>query len=241
MRILDYGRSFIGSKWAYNSVRFWVESRTRILDERTGQSEDFIQCASCKSEDTFAKKNLFYPDNYDFLPIFGTHHTLVFRRRAWFNDNYRTVYPPDQPWGGALDWTVPAASARLLKTPRDIARATHRNLPLVAQTEIWNKKTGLRAIVEHPVKTMNINVEKGWYQTDTGPVAWPDLSGRPRRLVDCLSLAYVAFNAPHFADFVIEAPTPIRVGNKVVCKVRHFSLRKSLPAINRLYAIGTPR
>jgi hypothetical protein len=62
MRPLDYGRSFICHLADFNSVRFWVESRTRVFEKKT---VDFYQCASCKSEDTFASKNLFYEDNYD--------------------------------------------------------------------------------------------------------------------------------------------------------------------------------
>ena len=56
---------------------------------------------------------------------------------------------------------------------------------------------------------MNIRDEEPTFQVDTGPVAFPDLSRRYERLPDALSLAFVAFNAPHFADFVIEDETPI--------------------------------
>ena len=37
---LDYGRSFIIGKAPSHEVRFWVESRTRITDEKSGQYED---------------------------------------------------------------------------------------------------------------------------------------------------------------------------------------------------------
>ena len=38
---LDYGRSFIIGKAPSNEVRFWVESRTRIVDEASGTSEEY--------------------------------------------------------------------------------------------------------------------------------------------------------------------------------------------------------
>src|SRR5688500_13851288 len=43
---LDYGRSFICNTAKFNSVRFWVESRTVLIDgdART----EFYQCGSCK-------------------------------------------------------------------------------------------------------------------------------------------------------------------------------------------------
>ena len=34
----------------------------------------YYQCGSCKSEHTFAEKNLFINPNYDFLPVFGEEH-----------------------------------------------------------------------------------------------------------------------------------------------------------------------
>jgi hypothetical protein len=46
----------------------------------------------------------------------------------------------------------------------------------------------------------------------------------------------VAFNTPHFADFVIEAPTPVGAGERAA-RVHHYSQLLSLPASNRLYAV----
>jgi hypothetical protein len=238
MKILDYGLSFIGSAGTGNAVRFWVESRTRIIDEKSGAVEDFYQCASCKSENTFAAKDLFQTDNYDFMPIFGPKDTLVFRRKVYLNTNYRTTYGADQPWGGAIYRTREAAPVTLLKDNTQIRRATFQGLPIVSQTEIRDARTGLRAIIECPVKTMNINEAKNAYQVDTGPIVWPDLSKRYDKMVDSLSLAFIAFNAPDFADFVIETPTPLKEGDKVVSTVYHYSTLKSFPAVNRLYCIG---
>src|SRR5262245_52775974 len=68
---LDYGLSFVAGTAPFNSVRFWVESRTTIFDDKAGTRTEFYQCASCKSENTFGEKDLLYKDNYDFLPILG--------------------------------------------------------------------------------------------------------------------------------------------------------------------------
>ena len=70
MHPIDYSRSFSIGTAPSNEVRFWVESRTRLIDPDV-QDEDFMQAASCKSEHTFHEKDLFQQDNYDFLPIFG--------------------------------------------------------------------------------------------------------------------------------------------------------------------------
>jgi hypothetical protein len=62
----------------------WIESRTRIIDRKLGTSTVYYQGASCKSENTFGEKDLFYKDNYDFLPIFGDGKVLIFRRQCDF-------------------------------------------------------------------------------------------------------------------------------------------------------------
>ena len=238
MKPLDYGRSFLLGKSPENEVRFWVESRTRIIDERDGRTEDYIQCASCKSEDTFAAQELFYEDNYDFLPIFGPQFGLIFRRKAWLNRDYRDCCKTEDMWGGQDYHLVECRSCEELGTAEEVLEATRQWRPIVAQTEIENAETGHRAVIEYPVKTMNTRREDNTYQIDTGPVALPDLNQRTDRLIDGICLAFVAFNTTHFADFVVEQPTgaeSAQASDRV--QVYHYSGRISLAARNRLYAV----
>jgi hypothetical protein len=235
MDILDYGLSTISGKAAWNRVRFWVESRTRIIDERSRHSEDYLQCGACKSEDTFAARNLFTEPNYDFTPIFGPEYGLIFRRKAANSDRYKEMKRAAEMWEGQEYRLRMAKDAILLDSNARIREATHAGWPLVAQTEIHDAASGLRAILEYPVKTMNIHDEKDLYQVDTGPVALPDLS-RHEPLAGSISLAFVAFNAPHFADFVIETPTSAGEG----VWVHHYAKIVSRQAENRLYAIRIP-
>jgi hypothetical protein len=236
--VIDYGRSFLVGQAPANQVRFWVESRTRMLDERSGRHEDFYQCASCKAESTFAEKELFLTDNYDFLPIFGPEDGVIFRRKAWLNPDYRTVKKAAQMWDGPrYDVRMPS-SVQLLSDNDAIRRASHEGHAIVAQTELADSSTGLRAIIEFPVKTLNIHDERNLYQVDTGPIAFPDLSQRFGSFAEALSLAFIAFNAPHFADFVIEDVTPLKEADREVARVRHFERVVSLPAQNRLYALN---
>lgn len=229
---LDYGRSFLIGKALDNEVRFWVESRTRIIDEASGQFADYVQVGSCKSEHTFAAKDLLHEDNYDFLPIFGPEWSVVFRRKAALNDNYRETRRSAEWWDGQKYYLVEGKGVEELASDAAIREATYDFAPIVTQTEVDNKETGLRAIIECPVKTMNTRREGDIYQVDTGPVAFPDLSQRYQRDIDGLSLAFVVFNAPDFADFVLEAPTS--VGGE---QVYHYSKIVSLAAENRVYAL----
>ncbi|MBI5396027.1 MAG: hypothetical protein HZA91_12090 [Verrucomicrobia bacterium] len=238
MRCLDYGSSFICHSGRANAVRFWVESRTRLIDERSGATTDFHQCASCKSENTFGEKGLFYPDNYDFLPIIGGGHYLIFRRKARLNPDYRTVRAKLDAWGDSVLKLREAAAVTALDTWEKIRDATAAAIPIVTQTEIVHRGTCQRAIIECPVKTMNISLENRRYQVDTGPVAFPDLAQRHDPAINCLSLAFIAFNAPHFADFVIEQPTPVIEGDKEMCRIHHYSNPISLLATNTIFALG---
>ena len=235
--VLDYGLSFIGSEGPENAVRFWVESRTRIIDDRSKVTEDYYQCGSCKSEDTFAERELFCKDNYDFLPVFGPRHAVIFRRKVRLNDNYRSIQAEIPAWGGRIHRLKPARQSRRLDTNAEIRKTTHAGLPLVARTELRNDGNGLRAVIEYPVKTVNINDARNIYQVDTGPLAFPDLEARTDRLAESIHLAFVAFNVAHFADFVIETSTPIHGDGRELCRVHHYSELRSLPALNTLYCI----
>ncbi len=241
-RCLDYGLSFLCNPSPANAVRFWIESRTTLVDEADGARSEFYQCASCKSEHTFAEQGLFQEENYDFLPIFGGEEVqdlLIFRRPAGLSERYREVARSEDVWGKPILKLREARHVRVLDTWEAIRDATAAGLPLVTQTEIANPETGLRAIIECPVKTMNVSLQRRMYQVDTGPVAFADLSKRPDPWIGCLRLAFVAFNAPHFADFVIEQPTPVVEEGSELCQIYHYSNPISLPAKNTVLSIGT--
>ena len=239
MRPLDYGRSFICNSAEFNAVRFWVESRTRIVDDNAGTWTDYYQCGSCKSENTFAERDLFHGDNYDFVPILGGNTWLIFRRTVGESARYRTVSATDDLWGDPILKLREVSEVTVLDTWEMIRDATAAAIPIVTQTEIANPETNLRAIIECPTKTMNISLEKNLYQVDTGPVAFPDLKERHDPEIDSLSLAFVAFNAPDFADFVVEQLTPVSDNPDEPCRVYHYSNPFSLPAKNRLLALGS--
>jgi hypothetical protein len=236
---IDYGRSFFCNTAEFNSVRMWIESRTIITDTKSGKSTIFYQGASCKSENTFGEKDLFYKDNYDFLPIFGDGNVLVFRRN--YNkrdDRYRTIKKMEEMWGAnPVIYTPAPDTVTELSTWEEIRDATAAGIPIVTQTEFVNTDTGLKAMIECPCKTMNISHPKKIYQVDTGPVAFPDLTRKYDTLIDCLSLAFIAFNKPDFADLVIEAPVSIMDGDKEVAVVYHYMKMEHITGKNRIFAL----
>jgi hypothetical protein len=240
MSPIAYGRSFSVGLWEYNEVRFWIESRVKIIDYKNDKIVNYFQAASCKSENTFADKNLFRKDNYDFLPVFGPEYGIIFRRHASYTTNYREVKPASEMWGGQKYYIFESENFKKLNSFNEIVEATHQPKPLVGQTEIWNDELNLRAIIEYPIKTININKNLAKYQVDTGPILFPELIKQYNRTIDSLNLAYIAFNQSSFADFVIEVPTPVESvdrNHNINQKVYHYSKLVSKQSINRLYVI----
>ena len=240
-RCLDYGRSFVCHEGSRNSVRMWAESRTTVFDPQRQTVRQYVQGAACKSEDTFAAKDLFLRENYDFTPIFGRGEVLLIRRWQDVRPRYRDVRARVDVWGDPIFKLVEAEKLTLLDSWEKIRDATMEGRPIIQQTEIHDAATGLRAVIECPTKTMNIGTADEWsgkYQVDTGPVAFPDLTKRYEQPIDCLRLAYVAFNAPDFADFVIEQPTGVIKDGQEVAQVYHYGSPISLPARNLLWAAG---
>ena len=146
--------------------------------------------------------------------------------------------PAKDYWAGPLFDLQAASPVQVLDSNAAIFDATRKSLPIVTHTEIWDADTNQRAIIECPVKTMNIDEKADIYQVDTGIILFPDLSKRYDPQIETFSLAYVAFNAPHFADFVIEQPTPIIEDGVEVTQVYHYSEIRSLEAKNTVFCIG---
>ncbi|HOS92965.1 MAG TPA: hypothetical protein PLD23_02995 [Armatimonadota bacterium] len=228
----DYGRSYVTTAGgAGNEPVFWLESRCRISDPATGEVRDYYQCASCKSEDTFATHDLFLDPNYDFLPVFSGTESVIFRRRLPAAEEYRQVVP-DSPWG-AITPLLRTAQMRVLTTPDEVVAAIGAAVPIVCQTELRDEVSGRTAVIEYPVKTMNMNSIRRIYQVDTGPVLLPDLTVPSDQWSASLRLAFIAFNEDGWADFVVDEPTP--AGGEV--KVHHFSRRLHFAARNVILAL----
>ncbi|MCD6350559.1 MAG: hypothetical protein J7M26_00460 [Armatimonadetes bacterium] len=256
--VLDYGRSFLGTLGPGNYPRFWVESRCFIEHEPSGLRREYFQCGSCKAEDTFAEKNLLRDPNYDFLPVFSEEELIVFRRHAWCAEDYgetgreragwadgappppgdyRQVRPmKGHPvWGGIVP-KLREAQARPLASAGEVIEATQAGLPLIAQTVLRDDASGVRAVLEYPIKTINCHPDRGLWQVDTGPVVLPDLTAPLGQWAPTLELAFVVFNTYDWVDVVVEVPTPVLRDGQEMGRVYHYSDIRHLEAKSLLLA-----
>ena len=244
---LDYSRSYVTfvTEGRGNLARLQVESRCLLYDADGKLLEEFFQYASCKSEDTHGSGVLFYDLNYDFSGVFSKENYVIYRARAPQDDRpYHERGRVADRFEDLLFQIEEAGEARALESGQQIVDATLQGLPLVGRTEIKGgieNGDGLRAVIEYPVKTINVNEEKQIFQVDTGPLAFPDfeaLSGGSG-LVDTIELAYVAYNKPDEAYFVIQRQSPVDPESSPGPKVCHYSDIRRFDAKNSLMAVVT--
>ncbi|MEW6754831.1 MAG: hypothetical protein AB1505_28195 [Candidatus Latescibacterota bacterium] len=235
MQVLDYGGSFVTfvTRGRGNNARLQVESVCTLTDP-AGRATDFLFFASCKSEHTYAERGLFHADNYDFCGIFSTEEYVIFRTPATHSEGYRE----EGAWCDRFEDVqqhLVRRQGRVLETSEQIVRATLAGGELVGVVELAAGASGLSARLEFPIKTMNVNDLRMIWQVDTGPVPFPDLERSAGRLIQRLSPAYVAYNAPTFADFVVQQPVAVAGG---AATVTHYSGPQALAARTAVIALS---
>ena len=237
MDVIDFGRSFCTFVSPRNRARLQVESQLEMIDDGTGASEVYLLYASCKAEDTYAAECLFLEPNYDFCGIFSASAAdySIIRVHATHQDNLETGRVADRFSG--LDVHLTRADAQPLATTEAIIAATLRGDPLVARVELAAPDRPLRAVVDCPVKTMNVNPDTGMFQVDTGPMLYPDFTHAAERPIEWLQQAYVAFNRPDRVEFIIQAPTPVVQDGRELCQVTHYSRIAVHESTNTIFSI----
>lgn len=229
--------------YALNNARVQLDCQCRITDRATGRVHTIVSGASCKTERVGADADLWLQPNADFVPLFSDEefmHIKTFARAG-------TVAQPHPPGSGPrsdrlrvpIEGTftrvhldlVERAGERL-EAPAAIVDAVLANDALVGIHRIESARYS--AVIEYPVKTINANERDLVYQTDTGPILFPDLDCEPTELLSSIELAFTAMNAPDWAEFVVRAPTLIADG----VEVHHYWRAVRLDGIvNELYRI----
>jgi hypothetical protein len=160
------------------------------------------------------------------------------------NDRGVMLFPPSlgvQPERhvGRADeaWTdrqidISLAWGRRLDNTDQIIEAVQGNRLLVSQTE-FRLRNGDVVWLEYPVKTVNVSERHGYYQVDTGPVLFPDLSIGHDNPIGNVRLAYVAHNGPEWAEFIVNVPTPVAES----IAVNHYSKSVGVEAQNLMIEV----
>lgn len=261
MQTVDFARSFLTFRNDYlkrpaptashkppsslNNARILLDCICEITDKETGAAQTFVAGASCKTEQVGVERDIWLHPNADFIPIFSHGQFLIVKTYDVANKGV-PFYPPSrgmQPErqvgkvAEAFDSVrldVRRVDGELLDTAAAIVEATldPGGPPLVGRTVIESGR--YTAALEYPVKTMNASERDFIYQTDTGPVLLPDFTREPNDLIVGLELAFVAFNCPDWAEFIVRAPTPVGEG----IEVNHYSKSVRYDTQNQVIRVG---
>ena len=245
MQVLDYHRSYFmfeidfeafppktvtdSRQNLHNRARIRIDCRCVITGE-DGSRVDFYLGESCKTERVGADRSLgiFTQPNADFRPVMSEEETLIMK--SWErNDRGVMLTPPSlgpQPerhviaTGEAFHghrFMLRHEEGIALETPSEVVAAVDAGSPLIARTEFASG--GYRVELEYPVFTINVSERYDFFQTDTGPVLYPDLDKPFSSLADSLYLAFSAFNRPDWIEFIVQRRTPVAKG----VTVNHYS------------------
>jgi hypothetical protein len=204
--------------FALNNARVQLDSRCRILDEVTDRTHTIVLGASCKTERVGAAADLWLEPNGDFIPVFSDDEFMHIKSfaRAGIGSQLEppgTGQQPDRlrvPIEGTFERVhldLVERDAEPLEGAEAIVDAVLGNARLVGIHRFASER--YRVEIEYPVKTINAN-ERDWvYQTDTGPILFPDMDCEPDELLGRMELAFTAANAPTWAEFIVRVRTPI--------------------------------
>jgi hypothetical protein len=237
MQTCDFGRSFVTfiTPGRENNARIQVEARCTITEIATGKTGDYYLVASCKGEDTYGTGILFLDPSYDFCGIFSAGEFILIRAGVPYRENNTVGDIRDRFEGVRFD--IAPAPGEVLEHNPAIVQATLANRLLNGRCEIADEAGRYRAEIEFPIKTMNVNDIRNMYQVDTGPILLPDFASAQERMVERFQLAFVAYNRPDEAYFVIQEPVAVAPDRADSTRVSHYSRIVRLAANNAVIAL----
>ncbi|MGE0610377.1 MAG: hypothetical protein AB7O62_25030 [Pirellulales bacterium] len=245
MTTIDFARSFLTFRidtlkkppitvshkppFPLNNARIQIECRLEVVEKSTGQGQIFFMGANCKTEQVGVPRDIWLMPNADFVPIMSADKFLTIKTYACLGQEQQVqlytqkTVQPDRQLGrvaeafDSLRLDVMRCPGELLESGEQIVAAVLANENLVARTTMQNDR--YQATIEYPIKTINANERDIVYQTDTGPILFPDLSAEPDRLIERIELAFSAFNSPDWIELIVRTPTDVAPG----VRVHHYS------------------
>ncbi len=208
--ICDYTKSFVTHVMPNkaNQARIQVESRCIVVNSETGKTSDYFKFASCKSENTYAKDNLFMDPNYDFSGVYNSLEYVIFRSNQFSSARYAEREMVQSRFQSIRVEVQKVKRFKKLDNNREVVLSTLKRKSLVGRTTFFRNEFE-KIILEYPIKTMNVNDIDWIYQVDTGPIALPHPNRKEDPILKSLELAFIAFNKKDQAYVVINSPTPI--------------------------------
>jgi len=233
-----------------NRVRVTLESICRLKHRPSEKTIVYALSAPCRTEQVGAACNELWTQPNAECIFLCSDDGQVGIHKCWHKkDPGVMLYPPSlgpQPERQAfaagenfqeMDLDLQMIDATPLTDFDQVAEAILGTQPIVSRIEYSDGDFDV--CIDQPVKTINLAERDQLHQTDTGPIILPDLS--PQRLeqaelgIDVFDLAYSAWHAPDWAEFVIRQPVTLSEG----ISVNHFSQMRHIHATrNVLLMVG---
>jgi hypothetical protein len=241
VQIVDFANSYVTfftkPHQGANIARIQVDA-VCTLTERDGASETFYLIAPCRSERMYQDDQLFQMPNYEFSGIFALDECLILRTH-WTSDREQPEYGRNRDRFDHVAIDIRHHSEAQAVTDRAaIVEATLANRPLVARTRLHSQDGGVRALLEYPIKTMNVTRNPAQFQVDTGPLIVPNFESDAGRQIERFDVAHVVYHTFDQAEFVLRRPMAVGEHEGAPVSVTDYSVIKTFAAENEVVAGG---
>jgi hypothetical protein len=229
-----------------NNARIQIDCRCRIQEKITKDVQEYYLGASCKGERVGVKQNVWTEPYCDFVPTFSQERFLLLKTFDTTNRRQH-LFPPslgveNEKHSGKVSEAFEHVRIHVIEIEGELIDTTDKavesvlvNYPLVGLTEIDNER--YIATLEYPIKTISASEVDKVFQTDTGPVLFPDLSRPPEDLIGGFELAFSSFNnsiVHDWVEFLVRAKTSVAEG----VSVHHYCKPVRVKARNTLMRTG---
>ncbi|MGH2550622.1 MAG: hypothetical protein ACRDHN_14605 [Thermomicrobiales bacterium] len=237
--MLDYPHSFVtfftNPSQGGNIARIQVDAVCDVEGWGSdGGPERFYLIVPCRSERMYEDGQLFQMPNYEFCGIF-TEDRVSLIRTHWTSDreNNDIQAIADRFEQVAIDGTE--MKAELLPDVESIVSATLANRLLVARTMVRDEATGTTAMLEYPIKTMNVTRDPYRFQVDTGPIIVPlfDSTAEP---LGRFAIAHTVYWQDDRVEFVLRKPHVVGSNGDAPVEVTDYTELSFSAATHEIWA-----
>jgi hypothetical protein len=241
---LDYNRSFFWFTVNKDQMtRILIDARTFVTDHKSGRTWEFFLITPCKGEHMWRDDKMFQEPSFDFAGVFSREERVIYRtwvthdpaRKMEFDFGVNATY-----FDKTTFTLTPMTGARKMKDDHESYAAARADRVMACRTSVKSPDGRWSAVMEYPLKTVNLLMSKEQVQVDTGPLLLPTWAipgwgdAMSERVIENLRMAFVVYNAPGVAEFSVRLPTETAPGAP---KVWHYSRVIRIPAESTLFAV----
>ncbi len=242
--LIDYDKSFFWFTINTDQMtRILIDARTLVTDHKTGESKELFLITACQGERMWVNGRLIQDPPYEFVGVMSEKDMVI--NRVWASHvpgrsgefDYKEMYP----YFNKITFNVKAhAKVKKLGSLKEQTDAIKADKVIVCRTKVKSADGRYSAVMEYPLKTVNLLISNDSVQVDTGPIlapVWADAKwSEPlsERVIEHFRQAFIVYNTPTQADMTLRVPTDVGNGVKTV----HYSHYLSTAAESELFEVG---